>query len=372
MEHINPMKNSIRMIYGMMITLTLLILVSIVIDAKTTPEKRDPATQSPANLNPPSAVDAGSSNEESAVGGGGVGKGGVIQVPIEREEAPQKIIDTATAYLQALLGPELLGPDYVKEFIQYKESYLEKVYVDVGIINPSLPEDLPEDGREADIQGAPVQRDVAKSEEWWIIVYDYNFKAQGQVDPMARIIVVYLDKNGKIVRYEGPERAYTFKLGVDDVKKIAREAGMETPNEAYIRAGWVGWLADDSLVLGDEKESILWQVISNNPEVGTPEIVYIHPDTGEVLGIYTRQEMEFVLFGGIIPTPEADSQQKTATQMNEKVKAGLAKLRARVPKVDEEKMKRFIEKAQEQKGESQKGALAYFFSRIASFFATIF
>lgn len=460
MEYTNLMKNGIRMIYGMMIMLTLLILVSIVIDAKTTPEVRDPVMQSPANPNPnpPTAVDAGNRNDESGESGvGGVGEGRVTQIPIEkRDEAPKDIKERATAYIMTLLGEN--GEKYVNQYITYKESYLEKVYVgtSIDILNPSLP-DLPEDGKasdvgavgdlvdaremtnaekakleeeklladctswfdgcntcevvngqiractkkqcvnykeprclayanekptatkgaDTDVQGAPVQREDVIESEWWVIVYDYNFEVQGPVDPMARIIRVYLDKNDKIVRYEGPEEPYRFELGVDEVKNIARKAGMKTPNEAFIRPGWMGWLADESIVLGDEKESILWQVVSNNPEVGTPEIVYIHPDTGGVLGILTKQEEQYLVFGGLsVPLPEgADSQQKAASatsRMNEKVKEKLARLRSRVPQVDEEKMKRFIEKAEEKQGEGKKGTIAYFFSRIASFFAAIF
>lgn len=390
-------KRGIGLIYGMMTLITVAILLSVLIDAKSEPAEKPVVNDIIAEKNPSNAPTSppGQVTEDSD-GAGMPGSGGAAKVmPAEkRNEAPQNIVDRANAYLKALLTE-----GYVKKRITFEESYKEREVM-FGP-NPPMqekPETLvketkspsKESQQDTDagsyqsgqgISDKPKQVTITKNEdisgadannqgrEVHVVTYRYSVPFSNEyLDGMALGIRVVVDKDGNIIAYDGPEYPYQFKLSVDDVKKIARDAGMQQVSEMKIIPGWWGFMADNNKLLGEGRESIMWQTVSSSAEVGAPEGIYIDVDTGKILGSWTKQKYDPRLALDDLEVPRAKERQTGKPEAPNEMMKKVAELRAKVPKVTEQQMEKF----EATENTKSRNPVATWFSKIARFFKNIF
>lgn len=124
------------------------------------------------------------------------------------------------------------------------------------------------------------------------IDYDYKFRIEGESQDTTIDFHLWLDKNGNLVdgegrgyKYSGPQKQYSFSISRDEIINIARNEGVENIEEMKIVLG-LNFHGDN----GNLKESYIWHVTAKSPNVGTPEVVYIDVDTGEVIDTYILKE----------------------------------------------------------------------------------
>ena len=188
----------------------------------------------------------------------------VIEVPMEREPAPDWILDKAKQYIVSYVGEE-----YFNEHISVKQSWTE-----------STPDKI----------GAKYR-----------IFYNYKFKIKGDLDETSIEFVLWLDPDGNLaeyrgIRYRGPQKPYAFNISGSEAEEIAKEEGLpesiteiiERDGKTYNTTKLTTAKIEFGLNFIGINESYIWYVATENYEVGKPVAVYIDVDSGKVLQIYVE------------------------------------------------------------------------------------
>lgn len=183
------------------------------------------------------------------------------------KQVPQSIITKANEYIISIVG----------------QSYLNQYFESIGSSAYS----------------------VDKDGSSYSVLYKYLIPAvDGAV--RAQEIIVRLDSKGDIVSYRGPTKPYKFLIDKEQALSIARKNGMYNPTNAEIVWGGQGFQSDSGLIT----ESYMWNVFSDVAEEGTPYVIYIDVDSGNIIGKLTQgsteiriaeQSREFTPVGKVIP-----------------------------------------------------------------------
>jgi len=137
------------------------------------------------------------------------------------------------------------------------------------------------------------------------VLYKYLIPME-DVAVSAPEIIVRLDMDGDVVSYRGPTKAYNFLKTKEQVLSIARKNGMYNPTGAEIVYGGQGYQSDSGLIT----ESYMWDVFSDVVEEGTPYVIYIDIDSGNIIGKLAQgsteirigeQSREFTPIGKVMP-----------------------------------------------------------------------
>jgi len=198
-------------------------------------------------------------------GGGGEGEGKgdeAIGVPVEKEPAPDWVLDKAEGYIVSYVGQK-----YFDEHI-----FLKKSFTNLKV----------------DKMGAKYK-----------ILYSYEFKINEDVDETLIDFNLWLDPDGGVVEYEGPQKPYSFTISRKKAIEIAKTQGLPESDTETIEKGGQTYsiekLTTAKIEFGpkfDIDESYVWHVSTENFQVGKPVAVYIDVDSGDVLGTYVEEEAE--------------------------------------------------------------------------------
>ena len=154
--------------------------------------------------------------------------------------APSEVIEKADQYIISLIGE-----NYFEDKFTLKESF-------------SYP--LSEKDRSS-----------------YSVIYDY----------LLGKVIVRLDLDKNIVKYQGPTKPYSFSISKEEAIRIAKSNGLQEPITAELVYGGKGYESDTGTIT----ESYMWNVWSDKHSKGDPEIVYIDIDTGNILGVKTYLEV---------------------------------------------------------------------------------
>ena len=191
-----------------------------------------------------------------------------IYVP--SESAPQWAIIKADEYITSIIG----------------KSYFDQYFQFVGSSSRGGSQKSPSSEYASGSSGSDVKKLSAYSVFYrYLIPYEHGSRAES--------IYVHLNSDGNIVSYEGPIKPYKFLITKNEVYVIARNNGMVTPTGAEIVYGGIGFQSDTGTI----NESYVWDVSSNTAEEGTPYVIYINVDSGEVIGRLTQGKQKYVPLG---------------------------------------------------------------------------
>ena len=167
--------------------------------------------------------------------------------PVFSSPAPDDIIQKAQDYVV-----ELLGEDYFRSHFSFKNTFKVTDY------------------------------SYAFGVEFW-----YNIPYEADIS--SKIALITFDKEGRILTYRGPKRAYTFAITKEQAIEAAQKAGVEKPEHAQIIYAYS--LPQVGLPIQGQEEpevidSYVWFIEGSLGEVFGMgrQMTYIDVDTGEVLG----------------------------------------------------------------------------------------
>lgn len=115
----------------------------------------------------------------------------------------------------------------------------------------------------------------------YVIYPDYSFLIKGDNGKTIIGFKMWLDENGKVIKYEGPTKPYQFAISKGKAINIAEGKGLPSGGFARIEMGSTFGV----------NESYIWYASTEKFEPGTMA-VYIDVDSGKVLGVHIEEEGE--------------------------------------------------------------------------------